>query len=326
MAPPFLESGFPVRYCCELNAHWPAETYLPLPLRPQAPEQHQALFQLNPQLYWVRSEAAGGTPASWGQRMQGIGFSAQLPLLWVQHPLYDYPQAYWPDPDMTNWIHRLQQDPRHVTRLPSQVFQLLAAAHILVPPSIYLAERQARLPQWQSELTQARCTVLPGLISPLQMAALRRYTREARAASPPDQELSVTTSREYRYDDPVARYFHHQFPRCFDTLTGESLRPSYNLISYYLPASVLHVHVDRSPCIWNLSVALDHSPEVWGAERWPLDIWIEDTKREIRLNPGDGFLYRGRDNLHGRPPLPPGHTETVLLFHFVDAAYRGDLA
>ncbi|MGV3524523.1 MAG: hypothetical protein ACO1RX_09870 [Candidatus Sericytochromatia bacterium] len=312
-----------VRFCCPLKSVWPAE--VPTVLRPEVPPELWAYFELNPHIHWVWPDD-GCAPGGWEERMAGIAFAADLPVCWVEHPLYAYPEAYWPDAEMRHWIRRLQTGQDKPQSLPATVFQILAAAHILLPQQAYATDRAKRDQKMRSALRSERCTLLPGVISPLQIAALRHYADRLQSHVPLHHEHTLITQRDYHYDNPVMRYFHHQFPRYLERLTGEKLRPSYNLISYYPPQSVLHLHVDRSPCIWNLSVSLAHQPEVWGDARWPLDIWIEDQKRSVRLNPGDGFLYRGREHLHGRPPLPADHSETVLLFHFVDAAYGGDLA
>lgn len=314
--------GNPLFYC-PLDLHWPR--LLPETTRSQIHQLSpgaRAAFCFNPRLHCQQD--VPDMPA-WHQRMQRVRFSDELPICWIPHPLLNYPEAYWPTPDMLELLQQLASGDKPLASLDDECFSLLSAAHVLVlDEEDYAEQRQALQAHWRARLSQEQYLHIPGLLSPLQIAALREYTRQMRHSAELSQQDDDYTRRNYKFLDQVLTFWHQHLLKIMTPLVDAQLRPSYNVISYYEDTH-LNRHKDREPCIWNVSIQLDTDPP--NAEGAPWPIWLETRHgpTAIPLQAGDALIYRGRDMEHWREALPPGRRETVLLFHFVDEHYQGPL-
>lgn len=82
-----------------------------------------------------------------------------------------------------------------------------------------------------------------------------------------------------------------------ENLTNLKLYPTYNYFRIYNRKSILERHVDRPAC--EISVTMNIGYE--GNHNW--SIWIKgnDNKDyEVKLNAGDGLIYKGCENEHWR--------------------------
>lgn len=313
-----------VQFICPLSRHWP-------PLLPLASQPHlervdglQEQFQLNPRLHLQRP--AEPDASGWAQKMAQIHYSAQLPVLWVPHAFLEYPEAYWPDAEILALLQALASGQQRVQDVDPKLFRILVAAHVLTLKSahLYREKRAQMLKQWYTDWQQQRYVLLPQVISPLQTAALRHYLRQIYAQTPLLDEDDDYTRRKYLYDDPLVRFVHRHLAQILEALLQTEVRPTYCVISYY-ENTALAPHTDRAPCLWNISLQIDSEPECRGQERWALWLDTDEGAKAIYLNPGDGVLYSGREMPHGREALPPGRRETMLLFHFVNREYQGQM-
>ncbi len=314
-----LLTGDPIFYC-PLDLHWPR--LLPEIARSQLSASARPEFRFNPRYHCQTSVPE---PEVWSERMQMIQYSDELPVCWVSHPLLNYPEAYWPSPGMLDLLHRLSSGETTLESLDDECFSLLCAAHVLVlADEDYRDQREALQAHWRMRLAQEGYLHIPSLISPLQIAALREYTRQRRTSSPMQSQDDDYTRRQFKIFDPMMRFWHQHLQSVLSPLVDCKLIPSYSMISYYEDTK-LKSHKDRDPCIWNVSVQLDSEPPSAEGAPWPLWLETKHGPTAIPLQAGDALVYRGREIEHWRDPLPPNRRETVLLFHFVDEQYQGPL-
>lgn len=315
------EPDLDLRFKCSYGVSWPL--LLPQVARSQlvVPVAQRAGFRLNPRLHCQRDVP---DPQAWQARMAKIGYSEDSPVCWVEHPLFGYPEAYWPEADMLALIDELAAG-KPVESLNEECFELLSAGHLLVlEESIYAEQMHALRHHWRQRLAHEQYLHIPNLISPLQVAALRAYTRRRRQAGPLQYEDDQYTRRYYRVYDPVLNFLHQHLLQVLGSLVPDQLRTSYNVISYYTDTELIP-HVDREPCIWNISVQLDSQPAACEGAPWPLYLHTHHGDTPVMLTAGDALIYKGREMTHWRDKLPAGREETVLLFHFVDQDYQGEL-
>jgi hypothetical protein len=312
-------TGEPMFYC-RLGVKWPE--LLARNGRTQISPSQREAFQFNPRFHCQEQVP---DLAAWQKRMATIGYSPELPVCWIPHPLLGYPEAYWPTPRMLSLIHQIASGALPLSELDDDCFALLSAAHILVlPEAEYSEQRQALQAHWRNLLATERYLHIPNLFSPLQVAALRDYTRERRRSNSLQWQDDDYTRRIYKVFDPVGAFWHQHLLSVLSPLTEVKLRPSYNVISYYEDTQLV-AHTDREPCIWNVSVQLDTLPASAEALPWPLWLETQHGNQAIILQAGDGLIYKGREMKHWRDPMPSNRQETVMLFHFVDEAYEGEL-
>lgn len=310
-------ADFDLRLICPLESSWPAL----LPLSAQnlrVPENLRPAFGLNPSLY--QQDLA----EDWQQRARSIAYSEQQPLWWLNHPLFGYPEAYWPGPQLQQILQQLVTERLSVMQLEPEIFQILAAAHVLIlPEEIYAEQMQSLRQSWSEHLRQEGYLQLPELISPLQLAALRHYTRQRLESGPVHREDDEYTQRYYTLYDQVINFWHRHLLKVLNSLLIEPVKSSYNVISYYENTHLIP-HTDREPCVWNVSLQLDTEPD--SQEAWPL--WLKNRFGEsvaIELKSGDALIYPGRAMSHWRNQQSPGRKDTVILFHFVELDYEGSL-
>jgi hypothetical protein len=146
------------------------------------------------------------------------------------------------------------------------------------------------------------------------------------------------------HNDPKFQLFHHEFvaPMVMK-LYSQSLRPSYNFLSCYIPGEgECPIHVDRPTCFVTVDICLNQS------KPWPLyvnssrnfnnngvDIFferdVEERERikqgseEFLMEPGDALCYSGSNHAHWRKPIDQDNFCDLVFFHFVPENFEGDL-
>ena len=90
--------------------------------------------------------------------------------------------------------------------------------------------------------------------------------------------------------------------------TGLELLPTYAYWRYYIFGATLETHTDRPSCEISISACIKKYDD------WPFVI----ENNILELEEGDGLLYAGCDQKHGRPGTYKGDGMAQVFFHYVD--------
>lgn len=272
---------------------------------------------LNPAMHWQQDETlpeAVRLPAL----RQPLCPSAR-PLLWVQVPQNGVWTPFALSPEHQSLLESLQADPAGLEALSPYMRRQFFEAGILRPTD----------PAWQpfaevpDKLANEDFCVLRGLLNPAQIAGFRHYLRAMEYEGQLQDGDKMVPNRLCRHNEALCRWFQHQFYPVIAELTGLDLKPSYCYLAVYHSGAALARHTDREQCAWNLSLVLDMQPAREAQQAWPIYLETAAGVQEVRLEMGDGILYRGDRYPHWRPPLAPRHRVAVCFFHFVDAGFEG---
>jgi hypothetical protein len=127
------------------------------------------------------------------------------------------------------------------------------------------------------------------------------------------------------YNEPVARFFHHQIAAMLSAVAGEPLKPSYVYMASYLSGAELRKHTDREQCEFSVTLCLDFSPEPELETPWPIRLDTPGATVTVHQALGDGLAYRGTRLPHYRRLLGEGQTSTSIFFHYVPVDFAGSL-
>ncbi len=180
----------------------------------------------------------------------------------------------------------------------------------------------------QEEFERFGYTNVAALVEPLQLGRLRRYYRTlVRHSGRNGVHLGdkQTSGRHVAYNEPVARFFQHQFAGAVSQIVGHPVKPSFCYSASYVQGPGLPLHKDRLQCQYTLSILVDIWPEPRSASRWPLVLATDSGHVPIYQVLGDGLLFLGRDIPHGRPEMRRRQFSTSLLFHYVDPEFEESL-
>ncbi len=86
------------------------------------------------------------------------------------------------------------------------------------------------------------------------------------------------------------------------------LFPTYSYWRYYVFGGSLSFHKDRPSCEISVTACIKKY------DNWPIE--VEGTSFE--LEEGDGILYAGCDQEHGRPGIYKGEGMAQVFFHYVN--------
>jgi hypothetical protein len=260
------------------------------------------------------------------QNEQISAFSLQYPIAWVRDKRTNCLNPFWLSPKIESLIRHLEINQSIPESFPASARSILESAGILVSaasngqPSVELALRKA------CELFQKRgYAPLHGLIHPFHIAALRRYYRRRIRTGTIPLGDGQSPRRHVAYNDPVARFFHHQIAPILSEVVGEPIKPSYVYLASYLSGAELKKHVDREQCEFSITLCLDFSPEPALATPWPISLDTPNGKVTVYQMLGDGLAYRGTRLPHYRSRLGEGQTSTSIFFHYVPASFTGSL-
>ena len=233
---------------------------------------------------------------------------------------------FWLGPELEQIVRKLTPDAPIETSVRPIARRLLAAANIIVPrPNSSRNARAGQNANAASQFQEKGYALVPGLLHPFHVAALRRYYRQrirSGAISLGDRQ----SSRRYTaHNEPVARFFHHQITSTFSEVAGHELRPSYVYMASYLSGAELKKHTDREQCEFSITLCLDFSPEPTLATPWPIHLKTPKGVVAVYQVLGDGLAYRGTRLAHYRSVLPEGQTSTSIFFHYVGRDFRGSL-
>jgi hypothetical protein len=100
---------------------------------------------------------------------------------------------------------------------------------------------------------------------------------------------------------------------------GWELFPTYSYLRIYLKGAVLARHIDRPSCEVSATLCISsESPRIW-----PLCLETVDGITEVKLEPGDGVIYKGMEVPHWREEFE-GDRQVQVFLHYVkkNGAYQ----
>ena len=255
------------------------------------------------------------------------GFALQGTLAWVPDGVGNR-LPFWLGPGVEEAIRSLGGNPVDVSMVASEYLVLLHAAGILVNQereAVRVARRHAGLRRGAALFRDKGYAPLRELIHPFHVAALRRYYRQLIRTGAVPLGDRQSARRYAAYNDPVARFFHHQIAKPVSILSGETLRPTYLYLASYLGGSELKKHTDREQCEFSVTLCLDFSPEPARETPWPICLDTPSGIVTVYQALGDGLAYRGTRLPHYRDVLGEEQTSTSIFFHYVDENFTGPL-
>jgi hypothetical protein len=289
-------------------------------------QRDSAVLYLNPK---CQLRTAQDLPEEFVERKELLsGFTLQGTIAWVPYGVGDSLLPFWLGPELERIVRGLRPDQAVPPSVPESAQRLLAAAGILLPDG-HASKRSAQ----REEMIEKAATLfrtkgyapLAGLIHPFHIAALRRYCRYLIRSGAIQLGDGQSPLRYVAYQEPVARFFHHQIVASLSAVAGESLKPSYVYLASYLSGAELRKHTDRQQCEFSVTLCLDFSPEPVLATPWPIRLDTSTGTVTIYQALGDGLAYRGTQLPHYREKLGPGKTSTSVFFHYVSSDFKGSL-
>jgi len=251
------------------------------------------------------------------------GFALKGTIAWVRSSSTSSLLPFWLGHKLENLVGTLSPREPVPPTFPAEPRELFRAAGILIPESAPAAD--TGIDKSVAMFRDRGYSPLRDLIHPFHIAALRRYYRYLIRTGAIQLGDLQSPRRYVAYNEPVARFFHHQLAAALSAVAGEPLKPSYVYLASYLSGAELKKHTDREQCEFSITLCLDFSPEPALATPWPIRL---DTPRgtvTVCQAIGDGLAYRGTRLPHYRDPLPEGHTSTSIFFHYVSADFTGSL-
>jgi hypothetical protein len=104
--------------------------------------------------------------------------------------------------------------------------------------------------------------------------------------------------------------------------TTLKLIPTYSFFRIYKAGHVLDDHKDRHACEISVTIPIGFKYNGKSNEYlWPLHVYVNEEKRYIPCDVGDGIIYKGCELKHGRESLDAdkGSYQIQMCLHYVDA-------
>lgn len=269
--------------------------------------------------------------------------SPHQPSVWVKNSVTGADCGYWLTPSEAELISGFV--PGQKPKLPDDpdlISRCLQADIILTEPRAVERDRY-----WANAVSSARekfadskYAILRSIFPPAQMAAIRKFYRDYIAQGLMPFGDTQVTNRYRQYNEPFATFIHKMLTPAMSQIVGEPVKPSYCYAASYKDCAVLNPHTDQIFCEFSISFQVDYEPEPPGnLSPWALYVdpfeWSGDLPTNgthlnwdrysdektagtaVHLANGDGLVYKGRELVHYRYALPPGHRSTSLFFHYV---------
>lgn len=300
--------------------------YLPYPARFAAldPSFAKSLV-LNPDHHLQEGDQL--PPALEGRVPFAETLASRKPILWAQEPTTRHWLPYWLPAADRSLRSALLERPLDPTGFPDALLRQLYEAGIVISPR----DADGRVTAWERALRGAQeayasrgCAILPKLVNPLWVASLRKHYRKLHDAGEFEKEPESLGNIAI-YLDGATRFLQHQLASTVSRIVGEEVLPSFCYTRIYGEHAKLYRHSDRPNCAWNVSIPYDLTPETEQPDSWPLFVETGGTPAEIRLEMGDGALFRGVSAEHWREPQPEGHRSTFGFAMFAPSTFRGTL-
>jgi len=154
--------------------------------------------------------------------------------------------------------------------------------------------------------------VLDDLYPAADFALLKRYVESL--ADLPDLPADVERGRHYLRNLSLMMDIHRNMNAMVSEVVGFELKPSYTLLSFYGPGSVVERHLDRPQCEATLTYCISQDQ--------PWDFYVGDSR--FRLEENQALVFAGRHQPHYRNPIQSEYCR-MALFHFVRSDFVGSL-
>tara|TARA_R100001129_G_scaffold28552_1_gene19118 strand:+ start:782 stop:1309 length:528 start_codon:yes stop_codon:yes gene_type:complete len=122
-----------------------------------------------------------------------------------------------------------------------------------------------------------------------------------------DFVLDLTFSPTWNYDSLMTSLLYNKL-NFVEKISKLKLFPTYAYWRYYVFGGSLPHHLDRPACEISISACIKKY------DNWPIK--IED--KTFELEEGDGLLYAGCDQWHGRPGIYKGDGLAQVFLHYVN--------
>ncbi len=250
------------------------------------------------------------------------GFARAGMIAWVRESAREMPLPFWLSPRLERLVREFR--PGDECEASPNDMALLLATGIMIGREEGSSSRET-LGQKQAQFSEKGYVPLEDVIHPFHIAALRRYYRYQIRTGAIRLGDRQSPRRYAAYNDPVARFFHHQLASVFSDVAGEALKPSYVYMASYLSGAELKKHTDRAQCEYSITLSVDFSPDPDGETPWPIRLDTTEGPIAVHQRLGDGLAYRGTQLPHYRDVLGEGHTSTSIFFHYVSQDFEGPL-
>jgi hypothetical protein len=315
----------PDRFYCLLDE-------LPLHLIPRRVPRSLEIHNNSDQPLFLNSESilcdAEQLPEELGLHKENFSrFALQGTIAWVRDPASRSLLPFWLGPQFETAVRGMKPD-EPVLALPYDIRRWLLAAGILVGADHAVRrvrEWEAAVEKSGSSFRKKGYTPIADLIHPFHLAALRRYYRHLIRTGAIQLGDRQSPRRYAAYNEPVARFFHHDIAAKLSAVAGQPLKPSYVYLASYLSGAELRKHTDREQCEFSVTLCLDFSPEPSLETPWPIRLQTPSGTVAVYQALGDALAYRGTRVPHYRDKLGEGQTSTSIFFHYVAEDFLGSL-
>ncbi|MEZ5426585.1 MAG: hypothetical protein R2747_09995 [Pyrinomonadaceae bacterium] len=270
---------------------------------------------------------------------------------WISSPATGIEIGYWLEKERAETMAGFRAGKKPSSEIDDELLGKLMAAEIIGTAEDFRRREKGKsevLERKRGEFQKRGYAVLEQILPPAQMKAMRDFYRQyvAQGFMPlGDPQVSL---RFRQHNEPLARFFHLNFTGLMSLLIGEEVRPSYVYAASYKEGAALEPHTDREQCEYSISFQVDYQPEpadqtspwalhltrpeepiqdnsMFGWDDFPETLPGGQKRKGIHLASGDGLIYKGRELIHYRYPLPAGHRSTSLFFHYVPKDFGGNL-
>lgn len=130
----------------------------------------------------------------------------------------------------------------------------------------------------------------------------------ARVPTKTVDKAGIPNSHEF-YSDAIGEAMLHFLMPKIEEEYGKKLCPTYSFWRQYYKGQILPFHDDRPSCEVSVTVNLGGK----GGHDWP--IIVDDKPYPMEI--GEGVIYRGEDQIHGRHPLPY-ESHAQMFLHYIE--------
>jgi hypothetical protein len=309
----------PAGYRCLLDSQ--PDTWAPRDWRPEGvPAAGDCI--VNPSLRFSESGELQGERAAFSAAV-----STDQPTAWVSDAASRVLAPFALSPGLASQVRALEPGAPLPSSLPPEVLARLHSAGIVGD----LTGMRRQRDQWLARIDQATLEFHEGyaalgqLLHPFTLAAARVYFRRLIRQRRAHLGDGQSPRRWIVHNEPVARFFHHQFTPIVAKVAGVEVKPSYVYFSCYDGGADLEWHTDRKQCEFSLSMLLDYSPRPAAESPWPLLLHTSSGRIAVHQRIGESLAYRGGEIPHARERLPLGHASMHLFLHYVPIHFEGEL-